>query len=119
MFDHIGLQAKDFDACVRIYRTSPESLSHVPDSEGDGRIGIGPSNEPTLLPYATPSSVDGHTHVTSRATNHQAIDRFQATDPLTGERNNDALYLRPDYSHIYYGAFPFVPRTATMSKPTA
>ena len=103
MYDHIGLKVKDVDASVRFYEAALEPLGHVLCSRDETWAGLGPKGEPALWLYGGNGA--GAVHVSFRAPDRAAVDRFHRGGLAAGGRDHGAPAVRADYGPTYYAAF--------------
>ena len=105
MYDHIGFKVKDLDAAVRFYAAALAPLGHVVSTKEQSYAGLGPKGEPRLWLYSGKDARAPGVHISFRAPNRGAIDRFHADGLKAGGRDNGKPGLRTDYSPTYYAAF--------------
>lgn len=105
MYDHIGLNVRDFATSVRFYETVLGALGHALCSNADGCAGFGPAGEAALWLYDAPDAPPGRTHVAFRAPSRKAVANFHAAGLEAGGSDNGKPGTRPDYSPTYYAAF--------------
>ncbi len=111
MFDHIGLNVRDFGASRGFYERALEPLGYrvvFDGSEWNG-AGFGASpDQPELWimqrePYGT------GTHVAFAAPDRETVDSFHAAALAAGGTDNGAPGIREQYHPTYYGAFVLDP----------
>ncbi len=105
MYDHIGLKVRDIETSVRFYAATLASLGHELCSRDETSAGFGPAGEPALWLYADHGSPGPGVHVSFRAGDRGAVDRFHASGLAVGGRDHGAPAVRADYSPTYYAAF--------------
>ncbi len=105
MYDHIGLKVKDIDTSVRFYEATLAPLGHELCSRDEASAGFGSAGEPALWLYADRRSPGSGVHVSFRAADRGAVDRFHARGLAAGGRDHGAPSVRADYSPTYYAAF--------------
>jgi len=105
MYDHIGLQVKDIDASVRFYEAVLTPLGHALCTRDDSCAGFGPPGEPALWLYGGSGAANARAHVSFRAADRPAVDRFHRGGLAAGGRDHGAPAVRADYGPTYYAAF--------------
>ncbi|HEY4412054.1 MAG TPA: VOC family protein [Gaiellaceae bacterium] len=109
MFDHVGLNVKDYQASRAFYETAlaPLGWTVVMEWPDDGVVGFGREGRRTFWlhqrePYGT------GTHVAFPAGDRATVDAFHAAGLAGGGTDNGAPGLRW-YHENYYGAFVLDP----------
>jgi catechol 2,3-dioxygenase-like lactoylglutathione lyase family enzyme len=106
MFDHVGLNVRDYRASRDFYEQALAPLGYrlVRDSEDRHTAGFGTSDRPEFwLIQREPSG--GSTHVAFTASDRPTVDAFHAAGLAAGGQDNGAPGMRPQYHPTYYGAF--------------
>jgi len=110
MFDHVGLNVKDYPASRAFYEQALEPLGWYVVMEFDEwkAAGFGTADKPEFWfsqrePYGT------GTHVAFTAKDRATVDAFHAAALAAGGRDNGAPGIREHYHPTYYGAFVFDP----------
>jgi catechol 2,3-dioxygenase-like lactoylglutathione lyase family enzyme len=105
MFDHVGLNVKDYQASRTFYETSlaPLGWKVVMEWPDHGVVGFGPEGRPTFWlhqrePYGT------GTHIAFPCDERATVDAFHAAGLAAGGTDNGPPGLRW-YHENYYGAF--------------
>ena len=104
MYDHVGLNVRDYAASRAFYEAALAPLGYVLCSRDDSGAGFGPKGAPALWLYAG-SGANRGTHVAFKAKDHAAVDRFHKNGIKAGAKDHGAAGLREDYSPTYYAAF--------------
>lgn len=110
MFDHVGLNVKDYPASRAFYEQALEPLGwHVVMEFDEWKAaGFGTADKPEFWfsqrePYGT------GTHIAFAAPDHATVDAFHAAALAAGGRDNGAPGIREQYHPTYYGAFVLDP----------
>ena len=110
MFDHVGLNVKDYPASRAFYEQALEPLGwHVVMEFDEWKAaGFGTADKPEFWfsqrePYGT------GTHVAFAAKDRATVDAFHAAALAAGGRDNGAPGIREHYHPTYYGAFVLDP----------
>jgi catechol 2,3-dioxygenase-like lactoylglutathione lyase family enzyme len=106
MFDHVGLNVRDYAASRAFYEQAlaPLGWSVVMAFDEWKAAGFGTSEKPEFWisqrePYGT------GTHVAFAAADHATVDAFHAAALAAGGQDNGAPGIREMYHPTYYGAF--------------
>lgn len=106
MFDHVGLNVKDYAASRAFYEQAlaPLGWSVAMAFDEWKAVGFGTAAKPDFWiterePYGT------GTHVAFAAESRAAVDAFHAAALAAGGRDNGAPGIREMYHPTYYGAF--------------
>ena len=106
MFDHVGLNVKDYAASRAFYEQAlaPFGYRVVMAFDEWKAAGFGPADKPEFWvaqrePYGT------GTHVAFAAPDRATVDAFHVAALAAGGRDNGPPGLRTDYHPTYYGAF--------------
>lgn len=104
MYDHVGLNVKDYEASKRFYDKALEVFGYGVVMEFPGACGFGPPGKPEFWivqrePFGT------GTHVAFASADRETVDAFYEEALAAGGKDNGAPGLRPDYHEHYYGAF--------------
>jgi catechol 2,3-dioxygenase-like lactoylglutathione lyase family enzyme len=109
MFDHVGLNVKDYGASRAFYEQAlaPLGWAVVMEWPDHGVVGFGPEGRPMFWlhqrePYGT------GTHIAFTSDDRAAVDAFHAAGLAAGGTDNGPPGLRP-YHENYYGAFVLDP----------
>jgi catechol 2,3-dioxygenase-like lactoylglutathione lyase family enzyme len=111
MFDHIGLDVRDFAASRAFYERALEPLGYrvvFDGSEWNG-AGFGTSDDKPEFwimqrePYGT------GTHVAFAVSDRDTVDAFHAAALAAGGTDHGAPGIREHYHPTYYGAFVLDP----------
>ncbi|HLY93722.1 MAG TPA: VOC family protein [Gaiellaceae bacterium] len=109
MFDHVGLNVKDYSASRAFYEQALAPLGWTVAMEFDEHkaVAFGAAGKPELWiverePYGT------GTHVALPAADNETVDAFHAAALAAGGTDNGPPGLRP-YHATYYGAFVLDP----------
>ena len=110
MFDHVGLNVRDFAASREFYRRALEPLGLVETAafEEWRAAAFGPEGKYGFWiaqrePYGT------GTHVAFTCDDREKVDAFHAAALAAGGTDNGAPGLREHYHPTYYGAFVLDP----------
>ena len=107
MFDHIDLNASDFERSRAFYAAVLAPLGHSILHSGDGWAVLGSAGSYLWLGSHGPAS--GHMHIGLRAETRAQVDAFHRAALAAGGHDNGGPGLRPDDSAIYYAAFVLDP----------
>jgi catechol 2,3-dioxygenase-like lactoylglutathione lyase family enzyme len=106
MFDHVGLNVKDYATSRAFYEQALAPLGWRVVMEFDEwkAAGFGTADKPEFWisqrePYGT------GTHVAFNAADHATVDAFHAAALAAGASDNGAPGIREMYHPTYYGAF--------------
>jgi catechol 2,3-dioxygenase-like lactoylglutathione lyase family enzyme len=111
MFDHVGLNVRDFAASRAFYEQALEPLGYrvvFDGSEWNG-AGFGTSDDKPEFwimqrePYGT------GTHVAFAVSDRDTVDAFHAAALAAGGTDHGAPGIREHYHPTYYGAFVLDP----------
>jgi len=111
MFDHIGLNVRDYRASRAFYEQALAPLGYrvVYDGSEWNGAGFGTSEDKPEFwvmqrePYST------GTHVAFQAEDRATVDAFHAAALAAGGTDNGRPGVREHYHPTYYGAFAFDP----------
>ena len=106
MFDHVGLNVKDYPASRAFYERTLEPLGyHVVMAFDDWRaVGFGTDDKPEFwVAQREPFTTGGHIAFT--CDDHATVDAFHEAALAAGGTDNGAPGLREHYHPTYYGAF--------------
>ena len=110
MFDHVGLNVKDYATSRAFYEQALVPLGYrVLMSNDDWKLaGFGTDQKPEFWlcqrePFGT------GTHVAFQCPDRATVDAFHAAAVAAGGRDNGAAGPRPEYHPGYYGAFVLDP----------
>jgi catechol 2,3-dioxygenase-like lactoylglutathione lyase family enzyme len=105
MFDHVGLNVRDYRASKAFYEQAlaPLGWTVVMDFDEHKAVGFGPPQHPKLWiverePFGT------GTHLAFTCDDNATVDAFHAAALAAGGADNGAPGPRP-YHENYYGAF--------------
>jgi catechol 2,3-dioxygenase-like lactoylglutathione lyase family enzyme len=106
MFDHVGINVKDFAASRAFYRQALEPLgwNEVMAFDEHKAVAFGTDDKPVFWvcerePYGT------GTHVAFPCDDHAMVDAFHAAALAAGGTDNGPPGPRPEYTPTYYAAF--------------
>ena len=109
MFDHVGLNVRDYRASRAFYEAAlaPLGWTIAMEFEEHKAVAFGPAEKPDLWlaerePYGT------GTHVAITAPDRATVDAFHAAALAAGGTDNGAPGIRP-YHPTYYAAFVLDP----------
>jgi catechol 2,3-dioxygenase-like lactoylglutathione lyase family enzyme len=110
MFDHVGLNVKDYAASRAFYEQALAPLGYgvVMGSDEWKGVGFGTDGKPSFWvtqrePYGT------GTHVAFHCPDRASVDAFHAAALAAGGADNGAPGIREHYHPTYYGAFVLDP----------
>jgi catechol 2,3-dioxygenase-like lactoylglutathione lyase family enzyme len=110
MFDHVGLNVRDYAASRAFYESALAPLGYrvVLDFEQWGAAGFGTDGKPTFWifqrePYGTA------THVAFTCDDRETVDTFHASALAAGGEDNGGPGIREQYAPTYYAAFAHDP----------
>jgi len=106
MFDHVGLNVKDYQASRAFYEQALAPLGYrvVIAFDEWKAVGFGTDDKPEFWvserePYGT------GTHVAFHCDDHAPVDAFHKAAVAAGGRDNGPPGIREQYNPSYYGAF--------------
>jgi catechol 2,3-dioxygenase-like lactoylglutathione lyase family enzyme len=106
MFDHVGLNVKDYSASRAFYEAALAPLGYkvVIAFDEHNAVGLGTAAKPDFWvaqrePYGT------GTHVAFTCPDRATVDAFYAAAVGAGGTDNGAPGIREHYHPTYYGAF--------------
>jgi catechol 2,3-dioxygenase-like lactoylglutathione lyase family enzyme len=106
MFDHVGLNVRDYAASRAFYERALAPLGYgvVMDFDEWKAAGFGKDGNPSFWiaerePYGT------GTHVAFAASDRATVDAFHEAALAAGGIDNGAPGIREEYHPTYYGAF--------------
>ncbi len=106
MFDHVGLNVKDYPASRAFYEAALAPLGYkvVMAFDEHNAVGLGTADKPEFWvaqrePYGT------GTHVAFTCSDRATVDAFYAAAVAAGGTDNGAPAVREHYHPTYYGAF--------------
>jgi catechol 2,3-dioxygenase-like lactoylglutathione lyase family enzyme len=106
MFDHIGVNVKDYRASRAFYEQALAPLGYGVVMEFDewNAAAFGPPERPRFWIAQRDPHTTG-THVAFRCEDRATVDAFHAAALAAGGTDNGAPGLREHYHPTYYGAF--------------
>ena len=110
MFDHAGLNVKDYAASRSFYERALAPLEYrvvTGDDEWKG-AGFGDGDKPEFWIMERPPVTNG-AHVAFHCADRARVDAFHSAALAAGGRDNGAPGLRPHYHPGYYAAFVLDP----------
>ncbi len=108
MFDHIGIDVRDFAGSRAFYVKALAPLGIGVVMEGEGWAGLGREGRPQFWLGAEGES-SGPVHIAISARNREEVRAFYEAAMAAGGKDNGPPGLRPEYHPNYYGAFVFDP----------
>ena len=111
MFDHIGLNVRDYAASRAFYEQALAPLGYrvvFDGSEWNG-AGFGTSDDKPEFWIMQRDPTGGSTHVAFHAGDRATVDAFHAAALAAGGTDHGAPGLRPHYHANYYAAFALDP----------
>jgi catechol 2,3-dioxygenase-like lactoylglutathione lyase family enzyme len=110
MFDHVGVNVRDYAASRAFYESALAPLGYRVAMEfvEHGAVAFGPGEKPAFWvvqrePYGT------GTHVAFESGDRSAVDAFHAAGLAAGGRDNGGPGIREEYHPTYYAAFVLDP----------
>jgi len=108
MFDHVGLNVKDYGASRRFYEEALRPLGYGVVMAFEHAAGFGKDGKPAFWvvhrePFGT------GTHVAFQCADRSTVDAFHAAALAAGGNDNGLPGLREQYHPTYYGAFVLDP----------
>lgn len=106
MFDHVGLNVRDYRASKEFYERALAPLGYhvVMDFPQWKACGFGPADRPELWISEREPAGTG-THVAFTCGDRATVDAFHAAATGAGGADNGPPGLREHYHPTYYGAF--------------
>ena len=111
MFDHVGLNVRDYAASRAFYEQTLAPLGYrvvFDGSEWNG-AGFGTSDDKPEFWIMQREPHGAGTHVAFHCGDRATVDAFHAAALAAGGTDNGAPGLRPHYHPNYYGAFALDP----------
>jgi catechol 2,3-dioxygenase-like lactoylglutathione lyase family enzyme len=110
MFDHVGLNVKDYAGSRSFYAgaLAPLGYRSVRANEDWKLAGFGTGDKPEFWLCQREPFTTG-THIAFRCEDRATVDAFHAAALAIGGRDNGPPGLRPDYHPGYYAAFVLDP----------
>ena len=108
MFDHIGINVRDYAASKAFYEAALAPLGYGVVMEWEGRIAFGPTARPIFF-IGRRGPVQTGLHLAFEAKDRPAVDAFHAAAMAAGARDNGGPGMRTHYHPHYYGAFVLDP----------
>jgi catechol 2,3-dioxygenase-like lactoylglutathione lyase family enzyme len=106
MFDHVGLNVKDYRTSRAFYLAALEPLGYKPvmEFEEHNAVGLGPADKPEFW-IAQREPFGTGTHVAFTCADRATVDAFYTAAVAAGGTDNGPPGLREHYHPTYYGAF--------------
>ncbi len=104
MFDHVGVNVKDYATSKRFYDATLATLGYGIVMEFEGAAGYGPEREPRFW-IAQREPLGTGTHVAFASPDRDTVDAFYEAALAAGGTDNGPPGLRSEYHEHYYGAF--------------
>jgi catechol 2,3-dioxygenase-like lactoylglutathione lyase family enzyme len=108
MFDHVGLNVRDYETSKRFYDDALKPLGYGTVMEFEGAAGYGPEGRPMFW-IAQREPLGTGTHVAFAGQDRATVDAFYEAALAAGGRDNGAPGVRSEYHETYYGAFVLDP----------
>lgn len=107
MFDHIGIEVRDFEKSKKFYSEAlkPLGISLVKDLSQYGAAGYGVDRPKFWIGSGSPTHGADEVHVCFSARSRAEVRAFHEAALAAGARDHGAPGLRPIYHEHYYGAF--------------
>jgi catechol 2,3-dioxygenase-like lactoylglutathione lyase family enzyme len=111
VFDHVGLNVRDFPASRAFYEQALEPLGYrvVYDGSEWNGAGFGTSEDRPEFWVMQREPFGSGTHVAFHASNRETVDAFHAAGLAAGGTDNGAPGIREQYHPTYYAAFVLDP----------
>jgi catechol 2,3-dioxygenase-like lactoylglutathione lyase family enzyme len=106
MFDHVGLNVRDYRASRAFYEQALAPLGyHVVMAFDEWKaVGMGPSDKPEFW-FSEREPFGTGTHVAFQCADRATVDAFHAAAIAAGGVDNGPPGIRAHYHPTYYGAF--------------
>ena len=106
MFDHVGLNVRDYRASKAFYEAALAPLGYhvVMDFEQWSACGFGPADKPEFW-ISQREPVGTGMHVAFACEDRATVDAFHAAALAAGGRDNGAPGIREHYHPTYHAAF--------------
>jgi catechol 2,3-dioxygenase-like lactoylglutathione lyase family enzyme len=104
MFDHVGLNVRDFGASKRFYDQALAVFGYGVVMEFPHACAYGPAGKPEFW-IAQREPLGTGTHVAFASPDRATVDAFYDAAMAAGGKDNGPAGLRPDYHEHYYAAF--------------
>jgi catechol 2,3-dioxygenase-like lactoylglutathione lyase family enzyme len=110
MFDHVGLNVRDYARSRAFYEQALEPLGHGVVTAFDEwkAVGFGSGGKPSFWVAEREPHGTG-THVAFVCADRATVDAFHAAAVAAGGEDNGAPGIREHYHATYYGAFVLDP----------
>ena len=110
MFDHVGLNVRDYERSRGFYEQALAALGYGVVMANDDRraAAFGPEGKPAFW-VAQREPFGTGTHVAFACDDRAAVDAFHAAAIAAGGTDNGAPGIREHYHPTYYGAFVLDP----------
>jgi catechol 2,3-dioxygenase-like lactoylglutathione lyase family enzyme len=111
MFDHVGLNVRDYAASRRFYEQALAPLGHsvVMEFPEWDTAGFGVREKPGFFWISAREPRGTGTHVAFQAPDRATVDAFHAAALEAGGTDNGGPGIREEYHPTYYGAFVLDP----------
>ena len=111
MFDHIGIEVRDFEKSKKFYEAvlAPLGSKLVADLKEWNAAGFGTTRPQFWIGQGKPVNGEDELHVCFSAKNRAEVRAFYDAAIRAGAKDNGAPGLRPEYHEHYYGAFVIDP----------
>jgi catechol 2,3-dioxygenase-like lactoylglutathione lyase family enzyme len=108
MFDHVGVNVKDYAASKRFYDGALAPLGFEVVMEFEGAAGFGLEGKP-LFWIAQREPFGTGTHLAFASPDRATVDAFYEGAMAAGGKDNGPPGIRTDYHESYYAAFVLDP----------
>ena len=108
MFDHIGVNVKDYATSKRFYDATLATHGYGVVMEFPHACGYGPEGQPKLW-IAQREPLGTGTHIALASPDRATVDAFYEAAMAAGGTDNGAPGIRSEYHESYYGAFVLDP----------
>ena len=110
MFDHVGLNVRDYERSRAFYEQTLVALGYrvVMAFDERGAAGFGPGDTPIFW-ISRRDPAGGGAHVAFTAPDRATVDRFHAAALAAGGTDNGGPGIREHYHPTYSGAFVLDP----------
>jgi len=109
MYDHVGLNVRDFETSKRFYDTALAVFGYGVVMEFPQACGYGPAGKPEFWIAQREPFGTGAAHVAFASADRATVHAFHEAALAAGGTDNGSAGIRDEYHEHYYGAFVLDP----------